>query len=404
MAISVVMPALEMAQETGKLISWLKKEGESVAKGEPLLEIETDKAVMEVESPGDGVLAGVKIEAGAEVPVGQTIAWIVRPGEAAPADERAVESGRKTTSPPVLAAAATSAVASASQPSTSAPSSQPVKISPKARRLASERGINLADVRGSGSGGEILASDVLAAAESKAAPSPGAVDTGSPISRLMAERTTQSWTTVPHFFVTREVDAGALNEARQRLGPEIEKSRGLKLTHTDLLVAVLARVLSKHPRVNASWTREGVHTNPEINIGLAMAVDDGVVAPVIHNASNATLAGIAVQRRDLAERARSGKLRPADIAGGTFTISNLGMFGVDAFTAIIIPPQAAILAVGRIADRVVPVGVGPEAHPGVRPMMTLTLSSDHRVVDGARAAEFLRDLVEAILNPNQTLG
>ncbi len=404
MAISVVMPALEMAQETGKLISWLKKEGESVAKGEPLLEIETDKAVMEIESPGDGVLAGVKIEAGAEVPVGQTIAWIVRPGEAAPADEVAIESGRKTTSPPVLATAATSAVASASQPSTSATSTQPVKISPKARRLASERGINLAHVRGSGAGGEILASDILAAAESKAVPSPAAVDAGSPISRLMAERTTQSWTTIPHFFVTREVDAGSLNEARQQLGPEIEKSRGLKLTHTDLLVALVARVLVKHPRVNASWTREGVRANPEINIGIAMAVDDGVVAPVIHNAANSTLAEIAAQRRDLTERARSGKLRPADIAGGTFTISNLGMFGVDAFTASIIPPQAAILAVGRIADRVVPVGVGPEAHPGVRPMMTLTLSSDHRVVDGARAAQFLRDLVEAILNPHRSLG
>jgi pyruvate dehydrogenase E2 component (dihydrolipoamide acetyltransferase) len=408
MAISVVMPALEMAQETGKLISWLKKEGESVAKGEPLLEIETDKAVMEIESPAEGVLAGVKIEAGAEVPVGQTIAWIVRPGEVPPTNEVAVESGRKTTSPPVLAAAATSAVASASQPSTSEPPT-PVKVSPKARRLASERGVNLADVRGSGAGGEILASDILAAAESKAAPSPAAVDTGSPISRLMAERTTQSWTTIPHFFVTREVDAGALNEARQQLGPQIlgtktEKSPGLKLTHTDLLVALVARVLLKHLRVNASWTREGVHTNPEINIGLAMAVDDGVVAPVIHNAPNATLAEIAVQRRDLAERARSGKLRPADITGGTFTISNLGMFGVDAFTAIIIPPQAAILAVGSIADRVVPVGVGPDAFPGVRPMMTLTLSSDHRVVDGARAAEFLRDLVEAILNPHQSLG
>ncbi len=404
MAISVVMPALEMAQETGKLISWLKKEGEAVAKGEPLLEIETDKAVMEIESPGDGVLAGVKIEAGAEVPVGQTIAWIVRPGEAAPADEVAIESGRKTTSPPVLATAATSAVASASQPSTSAPSAQPVKISPKARRLASERGVNLAHVRGSGAGGEILASDILAVAESKAAPSPAAPDSGSPISRLMAERTTQGWTTVPHFFVNREVDAGALNEARQQLGPEIETSRGLKLTHTDLLVALVARVLLKHPRVNASWTGEGVQTHPEINIGLAMAVDDGVVAPVIHNASNAALAEIAVQRRDLAERARSGKLRPADITGGTFTISNLGMFGVDAFTAIIIPPQAAILAVGRIADRVVPVGVGPGAHPGVRPMMTLTLSSDHRVLDGARAAEFLRDLAEAIANPQQWLS
>ena len=407
MAISVVMPALEMAQETGKLISWLKKEGESVAKGEPLLEIETDKAVMEIESPGDGVLAGVKIEAGAEVPVGQTIAWIVRPGEAAPADEVAIESGRKTTAVP--AASAIPSAASASQPATSAPSAgqstnQPVKISPKARRLASERGVNLADVSGSGAGGEILASDILAAAESKvSAPAP-TVDSSSPISRLMAERTTQSWTTVPHFFVTREVDAGALNEARQKLGLEIEKSRGLKLTHTDLLVALVARVLAKHTRVNASWTSAGVRTNPEVNIGIAMAVDDGVVAPVIQNAANSTLGDIAVQRRDLAERARGGKLRPADIAGGTFTISNLGMFGVDAFTAIIIPPQAAILAVGRIADRVVPVGVGPEAHPSVRPMMTLTLSSDHRVVDGARAAEFLRDLAEAIANPQQWLS
>jgi pyruvate dehydrogenase E2 component (dihydrolipoamide acetyltransferase) len=417
MAISVVMPALEMAQETGKLISWLKKEGESVAKGEPLLEIETDKAVMEIESPGDGVLAGVKIEAGAEVPVGRTIAWIVRPGEVPPADEVAVESGRKTTAIP--AASAISTAASANQSATSAQSAAPsapqaVKISPKARRLASERGVNLADVRGSGAGGEILASDILAAAESKASAPAPTVDSSSPISRLMAERTTQSWTTVPHFFVTREVDAGALNEARQKLGPQIlgakieesrtEKSPGLKLTHTDLLVALVARVLLKHPRVNASWTREGVRTNPEINIGLAMAVDDGVVAPVIQNAANSTLGEIAVQRRDLTERARGGKLRPSDIAGGTFTISNLGMFGVDAFTAIIIPPQAAILAVGRIADRVVPVGVGPDAHPGVRPMMTLTLSSDHRVVDGARAAEFLRDLAEAILNPHRSLS
>ena len=403
MAISVVMPALEMAQETGKLISWLKKEGESVAKGEPLLEIETDKAVMEIESPGDGVLAGVKIQAGAEVPVGRTIAWIVRPGEVAPADEVAVESGRKTTAVPAGSAIPTAA--SANQSATSAPAAdRPAKISPKARRLASERGVNLSDVRGSGAGGEILASDVVAAAESKARPSPAAVDSGSPISRLMAERTTQSWTTVPHFFVTRDVDAGALNEARQRLGPEIEKSRGLKVTHTDLLVALAARVLQKHSRVNASWAREGVRTNPEVNIGIAMAVDDGVVAPVIHNAANSTLTEIAFERRDLTERARGGKLRPGDIAGGTFTISNLGMFGVDAFTAIIIPPQAAILAVGRIADRVVPVGAGPEARPGVRPMMTLTLSSDHRVVDGARAAEFLRDLVDAILNPHRSLS
>jgi pyruvate dehydrogenase E2 component (dihydrolipoamide acetyltransferase) len=389
MAISVVMPALEMAQETGKLISWLKKEGEAVAKGEPLLEIETDKAVMEIESPGDGILAGIKVQAGTEVPVGRTIAWIVGPGEVPPADEIEATSGRKTT------AVAHSSLSSTPAASSSQPSFESVRISPKARRLAGERGVNLGEVRGAGPGGEILASDILAVAESKTATPPAAVDSSSAISRLMAERTTQSWTTVPHFFVVREVDAGSLNEARQQLGPGIERSREVKLTHSDLLVALVARVLQKHPRMNASWTGTGVRTNAEINVGLAMAVDDGVVAPVIHGADKVELGEIAVQRRDMAERARSGKLRPADLAGGTFTISNLGMFGVDAFTAIIIPPQAAILAVGTIADRVVPVN----GHPGVRPVMTLTLSSDHRAVDGARAAEFLRDLAAAIENP-----
>ncbi len=389
MAISVVMPALEMAQETGKLISWLKKEGETVAKGEPLLEIETDKAVMEIESPGDGVLAGVKVQAGAEVPVGRTIAWIVRPGEVPPSDEVACTSGRKTTAAPVPPVSRTPAVTPVEV------STHSVKISPKARRLAGECGVNLADVRGSGAGGEILASDILAAAESNAAASSAVVEGGSAISRLMAERTTQSWTTVPHFFVVREVGAGALNEARQRLGDHIERASAVKLTHTDLLVALVARVLQKHPRMNASWSGTTARDNAEINIGIAMAVDDGVVAPVIRNAHKIGLGEIAVQRRDMADRARSGKLRPADLAGGTFTISNLGMLGVDAFTAIIIPPQAAILAVGRIADRVVVV----DGHPGVRPMMTLTLSSDHRLVDGARAAKFLQDLAAAIGNP-----
>ena len=393
MAISVVMPALEMAQETGKLISWLKKEGEAVAKGEPLLEIETDKAVMELESPGDGILAGVKAQPGADVPVGQTIAWIVRPGETPPADEAPVKSGRKTSA--ALASSTSPPVSPAPQPA-----SADIRISPKARRLAAERGVDLGQVRGSGPGGEILAADILAAAESQSSATPTAIESSSPIARLMAERTTQSWTTVPHFFVVREVDAGALNEARQELAPAIEKSRAVKLTHTDLLVALVARVLLKHPRMNASWTTEGVQANADVNMGVAMAVNDGVVAPVIHYAHKADLGEIAVQRRALTERARAGKLRPTDIAGGTFTISNLGMFGVDAFSAIITPPQAAILAVGRITDRVVPV----DGRPGIRPMMTLTLSSDHRVVDGARAAEFLRDVTEAIGNPEPWLG
>jgi pyruvate dehydrogenase E2 component (dihydrolipoamide acetyltransferase) len=396
MAISVVMPALEMAQETGKLVSWLKKEGDSIAKGEPLIEIETDKAVMEIESPGDGILAGIKVHAGEEVPVGQTIAWIVRPGEIPPIEEVAVASGRKTT---------ITAVATESLPRASAPThSKEARISPKARRLAAERGIDLAQVRGSGASGEILTSDILTAVESKASASSTKAgtraDSGSPISRLMAERTTQSWTTVPHFFVVCEVDAGALNEARQALGPEIEQSCAVKLSHTDLLTALVARALQKHPRINASWAGEGVRTNSGINIGLAIAVEDGVVAPVIHNADKIALSKIAVQRRDLADRARSGKLRPGDLAKGTFTISNLGMFGVDAFTAIIIPPQAAILAVGAITDRVAAI----DGHPRICPMMTLTLSSDHRVIDGARASEFMRDLVAAIRDPLRHLS
>jgi len=399
MAHNIVMPALEMAQENGKLLSWRKKEGESVTKGEPLLEIETDKAVVEIESPGDGILAGVKAHEGDVIPVGQTIAWIVLPGEKPPAETQPSATGRrmetKVSSAPPAAAAKTSsgpAIASA------------VRISPKARRLAREHGIDLSRVRGTGSEGEILAEDVQALVASpgsaKEAPAPGTLEVMSSIARLMAERTTQSWTSVPHFFVVRDADAGALVEAREKLGSGIEKAQGVRVTHTDVLVALAARVLGKHPRLNASWTGEGIRLNPEVNIGIAMAVNDGVVAAAIPGAQTKNLGEIAALRHDLTERARAGRLRPADITGATFTISNLGMYKVDAFSAIINPPQAAILAVGRITDRVVPV----EGKPGIRPMMTMTLSSDHRVVDGARAASFINDLADAIQDPGKWLG
>jgi pyruvate dehydrogenase E2 component (dihydrolipoamide acetyltransferase) len=396
MPISVVMPALEMAQETGKLIAWLKKEGDRVSKGEPLLEIETDKAIMEIESPGEGVLGGVKAEAGAEIPVGQTIAWILRPGESVPSDQPKTQSGRhqeKAGSQPavVMTETATKTVASP-------------RVSPKARRLAKELKVDLTGVRGSGAGGEILASDIEAAAGAPAKQQlPTAAQTSadslSTIARLMAERTTRSWTSVPHFFVVREVDAGALNGVRTQIAAAFENKQNLRITHTDLLIALVARVLARHPRVNASWTGDGIHNNADVNIGVAMSVEDGVVAPVIPGADRLDLGQIAAQRKDLTERARAGKLRPADLAGGTFTISNLGMYNVDAFTAIIIPPQAAILAVGRIADRVVPF----EGKPAIRPMLTMTLSADHRVIDGARAALFLDELVQAMLVPGKWL-
>ena len=198
----------------------------------------------------------------------------------------------------------------------------------------------------------------------------------------------------------REIDASALVALREELVPAVEKSHGVKLTFTDLLVGVVARVLAKHPRMNASWTGQAIRRNSEINIGIAIAVEDGVVTTVIPGADKATLGNIALQRRDTAERARAGKPRPSDISGGTFTISNLGMYNVDAFSAIIVQPQAAILAVGGIAQRVAAVAGRPE----VRPMMTLTISCDHRVADGARAAMFMQDLTEALQDPKKTLG
>ena len=397
MAFSVVMPALEMAQETGKLIAWRKKEGDRVTKGEPLLEIETDKAVVEVEAPADGILAGIKASEGSDIPVGQTIAWIVAPGETPPVESestapaaRASSHAKAESSPGAVTPASSTAQASAS-----------AKISPKARRLAKELGVDLATVRASGPGGEILASDVQAAASAPGAPEKesGNIEVPSSLGRIMAERTTQSWTTVPHFFVTREIEATALNEYRERVVADIERTHQIRITHTDLLVALTAHVLLKHPRLNASWSTDGILLHDHVHMGIAIAVNDGVVAAVVHNAHAASLAEIAIQRRDVAERARAGKLRPADIADATFTISNLGMYQVDQFCAIIMPPQAAILAVGSIADRVVVV----QGQPAVRPMMALTISCDHRVADGARAARFLADLAEATREPAKIL-
>ena len=403
------MPALEMAQETGKVISWRKREGEQVVKGEPLLEVETDKAVVEVESPGDGILSAVSAREGAVIPVGQTIAWLLAPGEAAPIATAPAQTGRRTDTVGAGPAAASSGV---SNPPPSPPSE--MRISPKARRLAREHGVDVTRLRGSGPGGEILAEDIMnaaksagaaaapatiAAAQTKSQATAGEIEPLGTVGRLMAARTTQSWTTVPHFFVTRDADASGLLEVHDRLSVEVERAHGFKATLTDVLIALVARVLAKHPRMNASWAAEGIRHNGEINVAVAVAVEEGVVAPVLHKANSRNVGELAVKRRELTERAKAGRLQPADITGGTFTISNLGMYNVDAFTAIIVPPQAGILAVGRVGDRVVAV----DGRPAVRPMITLTLSTDHRVADGARAALFLNDLVEAIREPKKWL-
>lgn len=407
---NVIMPALELAQESGKILRWIKSPGDAVAKGEPIVEIETDKVTVEVEAPASGVLREVTADAGDVVPVGRTIAVIATPDDAgAPststpradaeavrasplarklAEQHGVDLSRvKTASGRIEKADVTAYV-----------EAQPrlVAASPKARRLAGERGIDLRALRGSGPGGAIVADDVVAAAVARAAPDAaqgvGPLAQGvSNVWRIMAERMTASWTTAPHFYLVREVDVsrlrGWLETARRQTGAHV--------TYTDLLVRLTAAAITRHPGVNGSWKDGAIVRNSDVNIGLAVAVDNGLIVPVIHRADTLTLGEIAARREDLVARAQAGKLRPADIQSGGFTISNLGMYGVDAFSAIVNPPQAAILAVGRVADRVMAVG----GRPVVQPTMVLTLSCDHRALDGARGAQFLGALADLVEEP-----
>jgi pyruvate dehydrogenase E2 component (dihydrolipoamide acetyltransferase) len=431
MPTNVIMPALEMAQETGKVVRWLKAPGQTVQKGEPIVEIETDKITVEIESPASGVLGNVTAQEGDVVPVGQTIAVIAAPHEMrVPEPEPAVMSVRhagaaETPAPPAVVKASPLARKIAEQhgvdlsqvkttsgrvekadvlahvESLKAPAASGngaarlAAASPKARRLAAERGVDVGALRGSGPGGAVLAEDVLSARVAAAPVSaPPRVEAPAPtvgtVWRIMAERMTQSWTTAPHFYLVREVNASRLISWRDRAKKPIPG-----LTYTDLLVKLVAAAVAQHPRVNVSWKDGAIVQHREINIGLAVAIDDGLVVPVIHRADTLSLAEIAARRGDLANRAQGGKLRPADIQGGGFTISNLGMYGVDAFNAIVNPPQAAILAVGRIADRVVPVN----GQPAVQPTMVLTLSCDHRALDGARGAQFLGALADLVEEP-----
>lgn len=418
MATNVIMPALEMAQETGKVIRWLVAPGASVTKGQPIVEIETDKITVEIEAPAAGVLSSVTANEGDVVPVGQTIAVIAGVGEATGAvPSRPAPSAHAASASPAATVKASplarkiaeqhgvdiaqirtasgrvekaDVLAYVERRGAPAPvnggAARLAPASPKARRLAAEHGVALTSLRGSGPGGAVLAADVPAAStRGGAAPSVGTVW------RVMAERMTQSWTTVPHFYLVREVNASRLTAWRAA----VVKRTGAPITYTDLLVKLVAAALVEHPRVRVSWKDGALVPHDEVNVGLAVAIEDGLVVPVIHRADTLSLAEIASRREELVTRAQSGKLRPADITGGIFTISNLGMYGVDAFNAIVNPPQAAILAVGRIADRVVAVN----GQPAVVPAMVLTLSCDHRAVDGARGAQFLERVAALVDEP-----
>jgi pyruvate dehydrogenase E2 component (dihydrolipoamide acetyltransferase) len=429
MATNVILPALGIAQDTGKIVEWLKAEGERVTQGEAIVTIETDKAAVDLEAPASGILARVSAKPGDEVPVAQVIAVILADDEAAQADtspapsaSAAIAAPEAPTTPegqPVMRATAGADGVAASAPARNGRRA----ASPKARRIATERGLDIAALRGSGPGGVVLAADVLAATATATAqatatrmvetlaPGPAPIAATAPptetssaaadltlstVWRLMAERTTQSWTSVPHFFLLREVNAAGLIAWRDRASRQVSDA----VTYTDLLVKVVAEALRRHPRVNASWADGTIAAHDVINVGVAVATKDGLVVPVIQRADDLSLRGIARQRADLVARAQAGHLRLSDLQGGTFTISNLGMYGIDAFTAIINAPQAAILAVGRIADRVVP----EDGKPAVQPMLTLSLSCDHRVVDGARGAEFIATVATLIEDPSELAG
>ena len=437
----VIMPALGMAQDEGVLLRWLKKEGEMVQAGEPLMEVATDKVDVQVEAPASGLLTAVTAQEGDEIPVGQVIALIAAEGEELPAKPvsaplatdmedsqgeppaQSVPSESRVPSPVAARMAAQHGIDLADVPAVGGRISREdieahmrtagagvrVLASPKARRLARERGIDLASLAGNGPQGAVLAADVPLTVqpptESITQPQPVPAPAASPpdqptVSRMwqiMAQRLTASWTSVPHFYLVREVDATGLQGWRSLLASKTPDR--VNVTYTDLLTKLTALSLARFPRLNASWRDGEILFNPDINIGLAVAVPEGLLVPVVHKADQLQVQDIAARRTDLVARANRASLLPDDFAGGTFTISNLGMYGVDAFNAIVNPPQAAILAVARITDRVVAV----DGQPAVRPMLTLTLSCDHRAVDGVMAAQFLDALAALIEEPLRAL-
>ena len=414
------MPVLGMAQDTGKLISWLKVEGDEIVEGEPVMEVETDKATVEIEALASGILGGVRAQEGDEVPVGQVIAWILEPGESIP-EETLPQRGDREEASGITPNAEAKGVTSAASPvaqkmaaehgidlamvkaagdriqkadvlayikTQKGKGARLAPASPKARRLAAEREIDITTITGSGPEGAVLMDDILAI-ESKI-PQMTSL-TLSTVWQRMAERVTQSWNSAPHFYLIREVNASRLVTWRT----QAKERTGLRITYTDLLIRLVSAALRQHPQANAAWNDGEILLNDEINIGLAMAVEEGLIVPVIHQADQLSLSQIADRRNELVELARNGKLRLEDLQGGTFTISNLGMYGVDIFNAILNPPQSAILAVGRIAERVVPLN----GQPAVQPMMILSVSYDHRAIDGVRGAQFLETLADLIEEP-----
>jgi pyruvate dehydrogenase E2 component (dihydrolipoamide acetyltransferase) len=416
MATNILMPALSPTMTEGNLARWLKQEGERIKAGDVIAEIETDKATMEVEAVDEGILGRILVPAGTQgVKVNDVIAVLVEAGEAVPA---AGAAPKAAAAPAAAPAPVTAPVAAAPAPVAAPASGDRVFASPLARRMAAQAGVDISKIAGSGPNGRIVKADVdaalsrgpapvaaaapaLAAAPRPAAPAaitaPHTAVPNSSIRKVIARRLAESKATIPHFYVSTDVEIDALLKIRADLNARSPKDGpgAYKLSVNDLVIKATAVTLRRFPNVNAMWTEDAILQLHDVDISVAVSIPDGLITPIVKNADIKGLAAISTEMKDLAVRAKSGKLKPEEFQGGGFSISNMGMYGVRDFAAIINPPQAGILAVSAGEQRPV-VKNGALA---IATVMTLTLSVDHRVIDGALAAEFLQALKRNIEDP-----
>ena len=400
----ITMPKLSDTMLEGTLIKWHKKAGDKISVGDVIADVETDKATMEMEAFDDGLITELLIPEGGVVKVGQPIANL----------EGGKKSASESSAPsaPAASASAPAAPAAAKPKAAASTDGSRVKASPLAKKIALERGVDLSGVQGTGPGGRIVAADVPATATAVRGTAPAAprievpfsdADTKTPLSgmrRTIAERLLASKTQIPHFYLTVEIDAAPLAKLRKDLNAAAEAAGTAKVTVNDFILLAAARAAKAHPKVNAAFAGDSIIEYASVNLSVAIAVEDGLITPVIRDAHNLSLREISGAVKDLAVRARSKKIKPEEYQGGTLTISNLGAFGIDSFYAIVNPPQAAILAVGAIVKKPV-VNAQDQIVAGQR--MTIALSGDHRVVDGAAGAEFLATIRKSLESPTTLL-
>lgn len=397
----VVVPLTGLGEGKGKIIRWLKAEGDNVNKGDVLFELETDKVVTEVESPASGVLRKILIGAGAEVPVGTVIAYITAVNEELP--DEFFEQDRSQQE--VITSAASNEVLPIASEISQHILGEGIRATPLVRKLAKEHGIDLSEIKGTGPGGRINTEDVIAVVNRIKAPifqpivdqHHTFVEKIEPLSsmrEIIARKMTESFQ-APHFYLTIEIDALNLKETREQLLTLIKNKTGIDITITDLIILAVAKAIEDNQKINCAYINGNIKYFGNVDIGLVTAIEEGLLVPVIRNANRSSLAEITKNRAELVGKARERKLTKQEMSNSTFTISNLGMFGIDNFSAILQPPESAILAVGRISEKV----VSRDGQIVIRPVMAMTLSIDHRILDGKIGAEFLQSVKRYLENP-----